>query len=83
MRTSVLLAPLVALAALTAACVDGTTPDCSKVNCGTPTSDGAVIVDAQADTRAEAGDDAGDASIGDATKPDGTTTDSGVDAKTD
>lgn len=73
---------LALLALLSAACVDGTTPDCSKVNCGTPTSDGAVILDAQADTRAEAGDDAGDASTADATKSDATT-DSGVDAKTD
>lgn len=73
---------LALLALLSAACVDGTTPDCSKVNCGTPTSDGAVILDAQADTRAEAGDDAGDAGTADAAKLDATT-DSGVDAKTD
>ena len=78
-RAPLLVLVLLVAGALSAACVDGTTPDCSKVNCGPPTSDGAVILDAQADTRPDDGDDGG---TGDGGTSDATV-DSGVDAKTD
>ncbi len=75
-------APLLALALvslLLGACVDGVTPDCSKVNCGTPTSDAAPVVDAASEASADASADAtsSDAGASDA-KADGS-----VDAKTD
>lgn len=77
MRSSAIFLAL--LVALAAGCVDGVTPDCSKVNCGTPTSDAATSLDAQSeastlDATAEASTDAGG---GDAKS------DASVDAKTD
>ncbi len=56
------LASIVALLVASAACVDGTTPDCSTIDSGCYPSDAAVLPDVSGD--------AGDASVPDAMKAD-------------
>lgn len=51
LRPTLLLA---LLAAFAIGCVDGTTPDCSKINCGPATLDGAYVDDGSTDAAADA-----------------------------
>ena len=74
---SLLLGVVVLLAS--AGCVDGVTPDCSAVNCGTPTADGSVVVEAAAEAAADAADATTDASA----DANADARDGSVDGKTD
>jgi hypothetical protein len=79
MRSLSLLLGVVVLVA-SAGCVDGVTPDCSSVNCGTPTADGSVVLQAAAEA---ATDGAADATTDASADANADARDGSVDAKTD
>jgi hypothetical protein len=79
MRAPLLVAAMICALVGAAGCVDGVTPDCSKANCGTPTSDGGFVPDATADGASDATSDANEAGADAGTDA----RDGSVDAKTD